>query len=59
MQSINKHRGEINKLETGIIINLLGREQNDLAMIEHLAKKFSYGACFAQTLSMGEESPEK
>jgi len=28
-------------------------------MIEHLAKKFSAGACFAQILSTGAESPEK
>lgn len=50
MQSINKHQAEINRLETGIIINLLGGEQNDLAMIEHLAKNLSADACFAQTL---------
>lgn len=58
MQSINKHRVERNKLEKGIIINLLGGEQNDLAMIEHLAKKFSAGTCFART-QMGEGSSEK
>lgn len=59
MQSIKKYWVEINKLEIRIIINLLGGKQNDLAMIGLLAKKFSSGACFAQALSMGEESPEK